>query len=553
MMSLSLKPSSLKRYKDILTLFYKYGHGDLVKGAPLIDDPLPHAPPPALPPEAKELAKDLEKLGPTYIKLGQLVSTRADFVPQAYMEALARLQDKVEPFPSDQVHAIVSVEIGARITKAFLEFDPKPFAAASLGQVHRAILRSGQPVVVKVQRPDARETVAADLEAMAEMADFLDANTEVGKRYQFAAIVESLRKSLLQELDYRLEAANLKLMRESLKEFEHILIPAPIDDYSSGRVLTMEYVTGQKITQFSPLVRLEMDGPGLAEEVFHAYLHQILVVGVFHADPHPGNVFLTDDKRIALLDLGMVGRVSPRLQDHILKLLVAISEGSSDRAAEVAQKMGERQADFDEQGFQNRIADLVNQQQHRTLDDIQVGRVVLEIQRIAGDCRLRLPSELTLLGKTLLNLDLVGKTLDPDFNPNEAIRRHAAQTLRDRTLRSLSPGNVIGALVEGKEFLERLPARLNQLFELIATNKLKMQVDTIDETLLVTGFQKVANRITLGLILAALIVGASMLMRVETAFRIFGYPGIAMILFFLATLGALALVVQILRSDRSQK
>lgn len=552
-MSLSLKPSSLKRYKDILTLFYKYGHGDLVKGAPLIDDPLPHAPPPALPPEAKELAKDLEKLGPTYIKLGQLVSTRADFVPQAYMEALARLQDKVEPFPSEQVYAIVSVEIGARITKAFLEFDPKPVAAASLGQVHRAILRSGQPVVVKVQRPDARETVAADLEAMAEMADFLDANTEVGKRYQFAAIVESLRRSLLQELDYRLEAANLKLMRESLKEFEHILIPAPIDDYSSGRVLTMEYVTGQKITQFSPLVRLEMDGPGLAEELFHAYLHQILVVGVFHADPHPGNVFLTDDKRIALLDLGMVGRISPRLQDHILKLLVAISEGSSDRAAEVAQKMGERQADFDEQSFQNRIADLVNQQQHRTLDDIQVGRIVLEIQKVAGDCRLRLPSELTMLGKTLLNLDLVGKTLDPDFNPNDAIRRHAAQTLRDRTLRSLSPGNVIGALVEGKEFLERLPARLNQLFELIATNKLKMQVDTIDETLLVTGFQKVANRITLGLILAALIVGASMLMRVETAFRIFGYPGIAMILFFLATLGALALVIQILRSDRSQK
>lgn len=552
-MTLSLKPSSLKRYRDILALFYKYGRGDLVKEAPLIDDPLPFAPTPPLPLEAKDLANDLEKLGPTYVKLGQLISTRADFIPPAYMEALSRLQDHVEPFSYEQVQAIVSVEIGARLTKAFQEFDPKPFAAASLGQVHRAILRSGQPVVVKVQRPDARDVVGDDLEAMAELAEFLDEHTEFGRRYQTAAIVEALRKSLLQELDYRLEASNLRMMRSSLKEFERILVPAPIDDYSTGRVLTMEFVSGQKITQFSPLVRMDIDGPGLAEEVFRAYLHQILVVGTFHADPHPGNVFLTDDRRIALLDLGMVGRLGPRLQDHLLKLLMAISEGRSDQAADIAEKIGEKREDFDEPEFRRRIAELVNEQQTKTLNNLQVGRVVLEVQKIAGDCRLRLPAELTLLGKTLLNLDLVGRTLDPDFDPNESIRRNAAKILHQKTLQSLSPGNLLGALLEGKEFLERLPNRLNQLFELAATNKLKVKVETFNETLLVTTFQKIANRITLGLILAALIIGASMLMRVDTAFRILGYPGIAMLLFFMAIVGALALVVQILRSDRSVK
>lgn len=552
-MTLSLKPSSLKRYRDILALFYKYGRGDLVKEAPLIDDPLPFAPTPPLALEAKDLANDLEKLGPTYVKLGQLISTRADFIPPAYMEALSRLQDHVEPFSYEQVQAIVSVEIGARLTKAFQEFDPKPFAAASLGQVHRAILRSGQPVVVKVQRPDARDVVGDDLEAMAELAEFLDEHTEFGRRYQTAAIVEALRKSLLQELDYRLEASNLRMMRSSLREFERILVPAPIDDYSTGRVLTMEFVSGQKITQFSPLVRMDIDGPGLAEEVFRAYLHQILVVGTFHADPHPGNVFLTDDRRIALLDLGMVGRLGPRLQDNLLKLLMAISEGRSDQAADIAEKIGEKREDFDEPEFRRRIAELVNEQQTKTLNNLQVGRVVLEVQKIAGDCRLRLPAELTLLGKTLLNLDLVGRTLDPDFDPNESIRRNAAKILHQKTLQSLSPGNLLGALLEGKEFLERLPNRLNQLFELAATNKLKVKVETFNETLLVTTFQKIANRITLGLILAALIIGASMLMRVDTAFRILGYPGIAMLLFFMAIVGALALVVQILRSDRSVK
>lgn len=551
-MSLSFKPQNLKRYRDLLMLFHKYGHGDLVKKAPVIDDPLPHSPPPPVPLQARELADDIEKLGPTYIKLAQLLSTRADLMPQAYMDALSRLQDKVEPFSFDQVQAIVSMEIGARLSKAFIEFDPQPLAAASLGQVHRAVLRSGQPVVVKVQRPEARETVSEDLDTMSELAALLDAHTEFGRRYGLTEIVEELRKSLLRELDYRLEAMNLRLMREQLAEFQHILVPAPVEDYSSGRVLTMEHVSGQKITKYSPLVRIEINGDELAEELFKAYLHQILVVGVFHADPHPGNVFLTEDRKIALIDLGMVGRIGPEMQDLLLKLLLSISEGNSDRAAQIAEKVGEHGEAYDAITFKRRIADLVSQQRTSNLSDIQIGKILVEVQRIAGDCQLRVSPEFTMLGKTLLNLDLVGRTLSPDFDPNESIRRNAAKILHQKALKSFSSGNLFSLMLEAKEFLEKLPARLNRFTELVAGNKLRVKVDSFNENLIVTTLQKIANRITLGLILAALIVGAALLMRVDTSFRIFGYPGVAMLFFFLAAGGGLALAWQIIRSDRPE-
>jgi ubiquinone biosynthesis protein len=519
-MGIFVQPSHLARFKDVTLLLAKYGRGDLLKAAPIVDDRLEHYAAPPIPPKAAELTNDIEKLGPTFIKLGQLLSTRADLIPSVYMEALSRLQNDVKPFPYEEVEAIVAVELGVRISKAFSEFEPAPLAAASLGQVHRAALRDGRPVAVKVQRPRIREQMAEDLDAMREIAEFFDAHTEVGRRYNFTMIVEELRKSLMRELDYRIEASNLRNFGERLSKFEHLIIPEPVDDYSTGRVLTMEYVSGQKITKLGPLARLAFDGVELAEELFRAYLQQILVDGVFHADPHPGNVFLTDDQRIALIDLGMVGRLSPRMQEQLLRLLLALSEGRSDEAAEVAMRMGDAREDFDELQFRRRIGDLVGQQQQATLEQMQVGKVVLEVNRIAAETGIRVPSELTMLGKTLLNLDLVGRTLDRAFDPNESIRRNAADILRKRMVRDFSPNTFFSTLLDAKEFIERLPNRMNQVLELIAANKLRVKIDSIDETQLITGLQKIANRITLGLVLAALIVAAALMMRVETRFRL---------------------------------
>ena len=546
----SLKPERLKRYKDVAKLLVKYGRSDMVKQAGLEDSlELDETTLAEATPKAEELAADLEKLGPTFIKLGQVLSTRADLLPTPYLEALSRLQDQIEPFPYEEVDRIVSGELGVRISKAFVDFDPQPLAAASLAQVHLAHMRDGRAVVVKVQRPDIREQIVEDLEALGEIAHFLDAHTEVGKRYDFVNMLKDLRASLLRELDFKLEANNLITFIENLREFDRIIIPEPIEDFCTSRVLTMEYIPGKKITELSPLRLMEIDGAGLARELFRAYLKQILLDGFLHADPHPGNVFLTEDDQIALVDLGMVARLLPGLRDNVLRLLLAIAEGRGEEAAEVTVRMGEPKPRFDKADFTKRIAELVAENADASLTRLNAGKVVLEITKISADCWFRLPSEFTMVAKALLNLDRVVFTLDPNFEPSAIIRQRAIEILQRNLMQTVSPINLIGGVVELKEFAEKLPGRVNKILDTIGNNEFKVNVDAIDEKIVLEGLQKVANRISLGLILAALIVGASMLMRVETSFKILGYPGFAMIFFLLAAVAGIGLAITIIMTD----
>jgi predicted unusual protein kinase regulating ubiquinone biosynthesis (AarF/ABC1/UbiB family) len=549
-MALLLKPDRLKRYKDVAMLLIKYGRSDLISKAGLEESVLPGQLESATAASADELAADLERLGPTFIKLGQLLSTRGDLLPEPYLEALSRLQDSIEPFKFEEIERIVTSELGVRISKAFSDFDPTPIAAASLAQVHRATMRDGRSVVVKVQRPNIRELIVDDLEALGEIAEFLDAHTELGKRYEFANMLTDLRKSLLRELDFTIESQNLIAIAENLEEFENIVIPDPVEDFTTTRVLTMDYIPGKKITELSPLRLLEIDALGLADELFRAYLKQMLIDGLFHADPHPGNVFLTPDDQIGLLDLGMVGRVTRAFQNNLLRLLLAISEGRGDEAAEAAIKMGEPKEGFDRTAFTRRVGDLVAENRDAVLSRMNAGKVTLEITRISADCWFRLPSEFTMIAKTLLNLDKVVYTLDTSFDPNLIIRERATEILERNIIRSISPSNLLAGAVDVKEFAEKLPSRVNRILDAIGNNDIRFKVDAIDEKVVLDGLQKVANRITLGLVVAALIVGAAMLMRVETSFRIFGYPGFAMILFMLAALAGLGLALTILFYDK---
>lgn len=554
-MVVSLKPERLKRYKDVAMLLIKYGRSDLISVAGLEGSVLPdeiaaesHEAAPA-----EDLASDLEKLGPTFIKLGQLLSTRADLLPGPYLDALTRLQDHIEPFPYEDVERIVSGELAVRMSKAFADFDPTPLAAASLSQVHRAYMRDGRDVVVKVQRPNIRDLIVGDLEALNEIAHFLDQHTELGRRYEFENMLINLRKSLLRELDFTIEANNLHTIGQNLAEFENIVVPEPIDDFTTTRVLTMEYIAGKKITALNPLRLLEIDGGLLADELFRAYLNQFLIDGFFHADPHPGNVFLTDDNRIALLDVGMVGRMTRTFQDNLLRLLLAISEGRGEMAAQAAIKMGEEKEGFDRVAFERRITDLVADNSDAILSRMNAGKVTLEITRISADCWFRLPAEFTMIAKALLNLDLVVYSLDPHFDPNIIIRERANEILQRNILKSVAPNNLLSSVVDLKEFVEKLPTRVNRILDAAGNNDLRFRVDTIDEKIVLEGLQKIANRITLGLVVAALIVGAAMLMRVETSFRIFGYPGLAMIFFLLAAAAGLVLVFSILFYDERRR
>jgi predicted unusual protein kinase regulating ubiquinone biosynthesis (AarF/ABC1/UbiB family) len=553
-MAVLLKPEHLKRYKDIAMLLIKYGRSDLVRQAGIEGDiELDLLDRESATASAEELASDLERLGPTFIKLGQLLSTRADLLPTPYLDALSRLQDQIEPFSYEEVEKIVSGELGVRLSKAFAEFETTPLAAASLAQVHRAYMRDGRAVVVKVQRPNIREQIVEDLDALGEIAHFLDSHTELGRRYDFENMLVQLRKSLLRELDFRVEATNLLTLGRNLAEFEEIVIPEPIEDFTTSRILTMEYISGKKITALNPLRLLEIDGPSLAEEFFRAYLKQLLIDGIFHADPHPGNVFLTDDDRIGLLDLGMVSHLSRGFQDNLLRLLLAISEGHGEQAAEIAIKMGEAKPGFQRGDYVRRVTELIAENTTSNLIRLNAGQVVLEITRISADCWFRQAPEFTMIAKTLLNLDRVVYTLDPSFDPNAVIRERGSEILQRNIVTSMAPNNLLSGVVDIKEFVEKLPARVNKILDAAGNNELEFKVDAIDEKVLLDGFQKVANRITLGLVVASLIVGAAMLMRVETSFRIFGYPGLAMIFFLLAAAAGLLLVISILFYDEKPK
>jgi predicted unusual protein kinase regulating ubiquinone biosynthesis (AarF/ABC1/UbiB family) len=501
----------------------------------------------------EQLADDLEAMGPTYVKIGQVLAGRSDLLPEPYRVALARLQDKVKPFPYEEVESSILSELGVRISKAFSRFDIQPLAAASLGQVHRAALRDGREVVVKVQRPGIRSQIAEDFDVLTEIATFMDEHTDAGRRYRFSAVLKEFRVAIQQELNYEHEAQNLIAVGKNLEEFKLILVPQPVLDYSTRSVLTMDYVPGRKITALGPLAQLDLNGGVLAEEIFKAYLKQILVDGVFHADPHPGNVFVTDDNRIALLDLGMVGRIGPHLQEHLLKLLLAVSEGKGDEAADIVVRMSEKTEAFELQAFRHEVGQLVASRLNQGLKDLNVGGSLMEVSRFARENGLFVPSELTLLGKTLLELDDVGRILDPNFDTNASVRRNAGDITTRRLGRESTQGSVVNALLEMKDFTVNLPARLNRIMDAVANAELEVKVRVPESKMLVESIEKVANRITNGIILASLIIGASLMMRIDTPWHLFGYPGLAIICFIFGAGGACILFYNVIAQDRRSR
>ena len=509
-MKIGMRTRHAKRYREIATLLMRHGRGDLVRSAGmeevLADEPAETGDPEA----AARLADELEAMGPTFVKLGQLLSSRVDLLTPAYVDALSRLQDNVEPFPFEQVEEIVSDELEVRLSRVFPTFEHKPLAAASLGQVHRATLRDGREVVVKVQRPGVRRQVLDDMEVLADLAEVLDARTDLG-RYGLADMLEEFRKSLLDELDYHREADNLTTIGRILEDYPSIVVPKPFPDYSGGRVLTMEYVEGRKITDLGPLGQLELDGAPLADDLFAAYLEQVLVEGIFHADPHPGNVLLTPDGRIALLDIGMVARIAPAYRERLVKLFLALADGRPDEVARVARTLGEELVDYDADAFERAVTEIVGRSAEASLADLDVGAVVLQLTRRAGEAGLKMDPEMVMLGKALLNLDQVAATLDPAFEPREALRRHTTDLMKSSM--KTSPAAMFASVLEAKEFVEALPGRVNRAFDAVGNGHFELRVKAFDEDEFLRGLHKLANVIATGLVLAAMILASALLAR----------------------------------------
>lgn len=502
----------------------------------------------------QELVEDLKQMGPAYVKLGQLLSTRPDLLPDDYLLALSELQDDVETISFEEIRKIFEEETGARLSKAFQSFDPEPLASASIGQVHRAVLPSGRLVVVKIQRPDIRKKFIDDLDTLREMAALAVKHSKEAKKYDLTTIIEELRIILLNELDYTKEFQNLEHLRYNLKNFPRLIIPEPVQDYSTSRVLTMDYIQGKKITEISPLTKTETDFTPLIDELTESYMQQIIVDGLVHADPHPGNIHVTGDGKMALMDLGMVARFSTTIQEKIMKLLIGMSRKNGDEITDALLEMSEYDShEIDVKSFRKEINRLVMNSTASHAEDMQTGRALIHMNRVAANHFIHIATELNILGKIMLNLDQIIAVLTPKYDLQKAIQKFMDNIVNQKIKQDLNSGNIYSFLLDNKKLAENLPYRLNKISENLANNEFELRINALDEKRVTDGFQKVANRITSGLIIAAMIIGAALLMRIPSSYTIMGY-GILPFLFFMIAIGlGLYLIYNILFKDEDLK
>ncbi|MEX2179965.1 MAG: AarF/UbiB family protein [Gemmatimonadaceae bacterium] len=587
-----LAPRYLPRLAATVGLFTRYGLGDFADRTGLRalvtdEESGGNGAPPGT---AVAFRKRLVELGPAYIKLGQVLSTRPDLIPAQYVRELERLQDDVDPVPFAEVRDTIEGELGARMSKLFTSFERDPLGTASLGQVHAAKLRGGKPVVVKAQRPNIRELLADDLEFFRELATFLSKHTEAGTRVDLLGIVTQLERALLDELDYRIEARNSATFRRALAEFPRLLVPKVIEGYSTEKVLTTERVRGLKIDDVGPLTRVEHDFEPLAEELTRAYLKTIIIDGHFHADPHPGNVFIVlpgtvnpltpaelkardrrrtprvvhtpmqrmeqhaqaqagstppDDVKLSLIDFGMTARLSTKMREQIVHLLMALADNRGDDAAETLIEVGDALSDFDRAVYTREIAGLIARNNDLSIGEVEAGKVLYEVINISYQQGLRLPAELTLLAKALFNLDHVTRSLDPLFSPIDAIRDYSNQLATERARRDFSPRRWLQLATQSTDFVTNLPHRLELITQRLATGDFETRIDVPQLMALSKDLQKVANRIFSGLVLAAIVIASAMLHPHRPTLGIGG--------FIVAGALGLFIVVHILLSDRRRK
>ncbi|MES2858087.1 MAG: AarF/UbiB family protein [Pseudomonadota bacterium] len=542
-------PSGLARTAQIVRFLLKYRNAGVFSG---LDVDASQADPGSVVVEGRpeEFVADLEALGPTFIKIGQALSTRPDMVPPAYLVALERMQNDVAPVPFEDIRAVAEEELGFKLGKLFSEFEETSMGGASLAQVHRARLRDGRQVAVKIQRPDIVENIHADLDALASLADKADRYTDVGRRTQFSEWVHEFRKSLLAELDYRVEAENLERFNQHFTAYPELFVPQPIWDLTRRRVLTMELVDGVKATDITGLRRTEQSLAPLAEAVMRGYLDQTFVHGEIHADPHPGNLLVTNDGRIALLDLGMVAHVPPRQRERLLKLLFAAVDGRGEEVAMEAIGMSTQLAEFDEGHYIREVGQMVARYAARSGSRAtSEGRLVLDLTLLGANCGLRTPPELSLLGKTLLNLEAVSTALDPNMDVKAVVEDHLESVMRDRLKKSFSPARLASEAMEVQALVREAPRKLSDILSLVAENRLQVRVAGLDDSQLMENVQKIANRISTGIIIASLVLSSALLMRLEGGPRLLGYPALALVLFSIAAVLALGIVVSAMLRD----
>ncbi|AER57642.1 ubiquinone biosynthesis protein [Pseudoxanthomonas spadix BD-a59] len=540
---------AMERRKQIMKFLFRYRNSgvfsglgqDALREEATVEDGTP-----------AQFSRDLEALGPTFIKLGQMLSTRPDIVPPSYATALERMQEEVSPVPVEQIRQALEADLGVRLSKVFQTFDPEPLGTASLAQVHRAVLRDGTPVAVKVQKPGVAQRLLSDLAMLRSIAGAADRLTKVGRTLRFSDWLDEFTRTLMAELDYVAEAENLERFALHLEAYPELVVPRPVWDLTRRRVLTMELIEGVRVDQVPAVRRIEQPMLPMTSALLRGYLDQIFIFGEIHADPHPGNLRVTADNRLAIFDLGMVANVPPGQRECLLRLLFAAVDGRGEAVAREMLALGTQLEEFDGERFSRETGQLISRYSAHS-GTTSEGLVVLELVRTAMACGLRTPPELSLLGKALLNLDTVCRALSPELDAKAVVEGHLQHVMRARLRQSLSSPNMASELMDLQSLAREGPRKLSDILSLLSENKLQIRVSGLEESHLMESLQKIANRGAAGVVTAALILASALMMRVPTASTLFGYPTVAMILLFIGAILGASIVISALLGDRKVK
>jgi ubiquinone biosynthesis protein len=509
-------------------------------------------------PAPQRLARVLEELGPTFIKFGQLLATRPDILPPEYVRAFSRLQDRVDPFPAGEAKEIIESALGRSVEEIFSTFDPDPVASGSLGQVHRAVLRDGTAVIVKVKRPHADARIRDDLDILLWLAEQVEKHLEELQLLRPRELCEEFSRTIRRELDFVAEAAYTSRFAREFAKNPDVAIPGIQWDLVSRDVLVMERIGGTRIVEVTPETFSESECRAVAEKLGRTFMHQFFMTGIFQADPHPGNLFVTEEGRIGLIDFGQVGHLSSELRQQLAAMLVAISHGDFDTVADLYADIGGVSDETDIGAFKNELSSIIDRYYGVPVEKIDFGRAFEEAIAVAREHRVHLPRNLVMLGKSMVTIVGVAQRLDPEFRIDQVARPFAKKIVGHR----LNPLDMVKSSAFGAfrlgSVLRRMPRDLRDVIHKMRRGNFRVifHHEALDD--LTQSIDRAFSRLSLALVLAAIIIGSALVLSSpglgklplplvgETPLAyVFGVVG-----FGAAVILAFALVVSIFRSGR---
>ena len=493
------------------------------------------------------LRKTLERLGPTFIKFGQVLSVRPDLVPMSYSKELEKLQDKVQEFSFDEVKETIEKELGKKLNELFRSFEKEPIASASISQVHRAVLKTGEKVAVKVQRPDVRKIMEIDTEIMFYFARLLEKYSEKLREYRPVKIVSEFKQWTEKELDFRLEARNAKRFYENFRGSKTIYIPKIYDGWTSERVLTLEFIDGIDAHDVKEIKKNKIDFNTVLKNGFNATLKQVFVDGIFHADPHPGNMIVMKSGYLALIDFGIVGYFDEKLKNKSIDLVYGIVENDEELIMETLMSMGMEGSDVNYEELKADISYIIQPLQHSSMKDVKLSRVLEEILDIALKHRLRMPASFVLFGKTIMTLEGIALEYDPEFKIVETTKPFIEKLIIQRKSPVYMWKNFMHEMTKYRKFAEEFPEKADRVLDRLQRGKVKVDIEDTDIKKLSLEMDRSSNRIAYGLLIAALLITSAILINVQKGPTILGIPFLAFFSFIFASMFSLVLFISIVR------